>query len=101
MEKMSKTPNEKVEKLKAVKESLKEQAVSMLFEPLLTTSDLQRLLKVERKTITRLVKRGELPMPLKLGGSNRWRPEDISAAIDRLDRRVGRKVEPAKSEEEE
>jgi len=94
------TFDEKVEKLRSLKECLKEQAIGMLLEPLLTTSDLERLLKVDRRTITRLVKRGELPAPLKLGGSNRWRPEDINAAIDRLGHRVGRKIELVGAEEE-
>ena len=39
-------------------------------------------------------KRGELPMPLKLGGCNRWRPSDIAETIGRLGYRVGRKIEP-------
>jgi predicted DNA-binding transcriptional regulator AlpA len=87
--------DEKVEKLKSIKQSLDDQAASILLEPLLTTSDLERLLKVDRRTITRLVKRGELPAPLKLGGSNRWRPEAIAAALDRLGPRIGRRIEPA------
>jgi predicted DNA-binding transcriptional regulator AlpA len=95
------THDEKVERLKLLKDCLKEQAVGMLLEPLLTTPDLERLLKVDRRTITRLVKRGELPLPLKLGGSNRWRPEDINAAIDRLARRAGRRIGPAPSDQEE
>ena len=59
---------------------------------LLTVNDLERLLKVDKRTIQRLCKRGQLPLPLKLGGLNRWRFEDIQAAIDRLDHRVGRKI---------
>jgi excisionase family DNA binding protein len=94
------TVDEKVERLKVLKECLKDQAGGVLLEPLLTTSDLERLLKVDRRTISRLVKRGELPAPLKLGGSNRWRAEDINAAIDRLGRRAGRKVEPAASDQQ-
>jgi predicted DNA-binding transcriptional regulator AlpA len=75
------------------------QAAALPLEPLLTTSDLEQLLKVDRRTLARLVKRGELPVPMKLGGSNRWRPEEISAAIDRLCRRVGRKTKPAAEQE--
>ena len=86
--------------LKVLKEHRQNQAATLLFEPLLTTSDLVELLKVDRRTVTRLVKRGELPMPMKLGGSNRWRPEEISAAIDRLSRRIGRKIEPVVSDKE-
>jgi predicted DNA-binding transcriptional regulator AlpA len=53
-------------------------------EPLLTVPDLERLLRVGRRTIERLCKRGRLPRPLKLGGQNRWRAEAISAALDAL-----------------
>ena len=91
--------DEKIKKTKMLKEHLQKQAATLLFQPLLTTSDLEELLKVDRRTVTRLVKRGELPMPMKLGGSNRWRPQEISAAIDRLSRRVGRKIEPVGEEE--
>ena len=48
------TFDEKVERLKTLKECLKGQDVGMPLEPLLTTSDLERLLKVDRRTITRL-----------------------------------------------
>jgi len=91
--------DEKIEKAKMLKEHLQKQAATLLFQPLLTTSDLEELLKVDRRTVSRLVKRGELPMPMKLGGSNRWRPEEISAAIDHLSRRVGRKIETVGEEE--
>ena len=91
--------DKKIEKTKVLKEHLQKQAATSLFQPLLTTSDLEELLKVDRRTVTRLVKRGELPMPMKLGGSNRWRPQEISAAIDRLSRRVGRNIEPVGEEE--
>ena len=40
-------------------------------EPLLTVEDLERMLRVDRRTIARLCKKGQLPTPLKLGGSNR------------------------------
>jgi predicted DNA-binding transcriptional regulator AlpA len=53
-------------------------------EPLLTVEDLERLLRVDRRTVARLCKRGQLPRPLKLGGGNRWRSEDIADAIDVL-----------------
>jgi predicted DNA-binding transcriptional regulator AlpA len=53
-------------------------------QPLLTVEDLERLLRVDRRTVARLCKRGQLPVPLKLGGSNRWRAEDITKALNRL-----------------
>jgi predicted DNA-binding transcriptional regulator AlpA len=95
------TLDEKVEGLQLLKDCLKDQAAGTLLEPLLTTPDVERLLQVDRRTITRLVKRGELPAPLKLGGSNRWRPEDINAAIDRLGHRAGRRIGPATCDHEE
>jgi predicted DNA-binding transcriptional regulator AlpA len=55
-------------------------------EPLLTVEDLERLLRVDRRTVARLCKRGQLPWPLKLGGGNRWRSEDIADALDKLRR---------------
>jgi predicted DNA-binding transcriptional regulator AlpA len=51
---------------------------------LLTNEDLEGLLKVDRRTIRRLCLKGELPPPLKLGGQNRWRAEDINKAIEGL-----------------
>ena len=55
-------------------------------EPLLTIEDLERLLRVNRRTVARLCQRGQLPKPLKLGGSNRWRAEEIAQALERLRR---------------
>jgi predicted DNA-binding transcriptional regulator AlpA len=52
--------------------------------PLLTRSDLQRLLRLSDRTIRRLVSSGEFPRPIKLGGTHRWRREDIRAFLDRL-----------------
>src|SRR3954447_21808496 len=50
-------------------------------EPLLTIEDLERLLRVNRRTIARLCERGELPRPLKVGGSNRWRMRDLDGIL--------------------
>ena len=60
-------------------------------EPLLTVEDLERLLRVNRRTVARLCQRGQLPKPLKLGGSNRWRAEEIAQALEQL-RRPGREA---------
>jgi excisionase family DNA binding protein len=46
-------------------------------EALLELRDLARLLKVSTRTVTRLVARGELPPPLRLGRLRRWRPADL------------------------
>jgi predicted DNA-binding transcriptional regulator AlpA len=50
-------------------------------EPLLTVADLERLLRVDRRTVRRLWQRGQLPRPLKLGGGNRWRRRDIEPLL--------------------
>jgi predicted DNA-binding transcriptional regulator AlpA len=52
-------------------------------EPLLTVEDLERMLKVDRRTVTRLWKRGHLPPPLKLGHGNRWLADEVHEAIER------------------
>jgi predicted DNA-binding transcriptional regulator AlpA len=54
------------------------------FEPLLTVEDLEQILRVNRRTVMRLCKRGLLPEPMKLGGGNRWRKEDITDALEVL-----------------
>lgn len=51
-------------------------------EPLLTIDDLERLLQVNRRTVSRLCKDGKLPRPFKLGGGNRWRTKDIVDVLD-------------------
>jgi predicted DNA-binding transcriptional regulator AlpA len=50
-------------------------------EPLLKVGDLERVLRVDRRTVARLVKLGQLPRPIKVGGSNRWRLQDIKEVI--------------------
>jgi predicted DNA-binding transcriptional regulator AlpA len=50
-------------------------------EPLLRIEDLEAMLRVNRRTIARLCKRGQLPAPLKLGGSNRWRRRDLEQIL--------------------
>lgn len=52
-------------------------------EPLLTVKDLERLLRVHRRTITRLVERGRFPAPIKIGGNNRWLRSDINKVLER------------------
>jgi predicted DNA-binding transcriptional regulator AlpA len=53
-------------------------------EPLLTVEDLERLLRVDARTIRRLWKRGRFPLPLKIGGQNRWRAEEVNEALELL-----------------
>jgi hypothetical protein len=52
-----------------------------LLEPLLTVADLERLLRVDRRTVRRLWQRGLLPRPIKVGGGNRWRRRDIEPLL--------------------
>jgi predicted DNA-binding transcriptional regulator AlpA len=98
-ENIMKTFEDKIERLKSLKETGREQRLGLLLEPLLTTSDLQQLLKVDRRTILRMVKRGDLPRPLKLGG-NRWRVEDIEGVINGLANERDRVIATATCEQE-
>jgi predicted DNA-binding transcriptional regulator AlpA len=66
----------------------------VVIDALLTVLDLERLLQIDKRSIDRHCRRGLLPMPVKLGGSNRWRAREIAEAIDQLQQRVGRKIEP-------
>jgi excisionase family DNA binding protein len=53
-------------------------------QPLLTRRDLERLLKVGDRTIRRWVANGKLPGPVQLGGSHRWRLEDVRSFLAEL-----------------
>lgn len=46
-------------------------------ESLLTKHELALMFRVCHRTIERLVARGQLPPPIRLGRSCRWRNEDI------------------------
>ena len=60
---------------------------------LLTNDDMERLLQVDRRTVSRLCKKGVLPQPLKLGGGNRWISTEVMDAIDNLNGSRGRRTE--------
>ncbi len=49
---------------------------------LLTIRELATILKVSQRSIWRLVASGQLVEPLRVGGSIRWRPDDIRDWID-------------------
>lgn len=54
-------------------------------EELLTAADLAELLRVSRRTISRLRARGALPKALELSANIiRWRASDIRAFLDEL-----------------
>jgi len=45
--------------------------------PLLTSNDLQRLLRVGDRTLRRWVDAGRLPAPVRLGRARRWQADVI------------------------
>ena len=51
-------------------------------EPLLTVGDVGDVLRVSRATVYRLKDRGDLH-PITIGGSTRFRPDDVRELIDR------------------
>jgi predicted DNA-binding transcriptional regulator AlpA len=53
-------------------------------EPLLTPGDLELILQLHRRTLMRMCKKGLFPRPIKLGGKNPWRREDIATALNEL-----------------
>ncbi|QJD16574.1 helix-turn-helix transcriptional regulator [Paracoccus sanguinis] len=46
---------------------------------LLTARDVSALLNIGVSSVWRKVKEGNLPQPVKIGGSTRWRRADIEA----------------------
>jgi predicted DNA-binding transcriptional regulator AlpA len=53
-------------------------------DPLLTRFDLERLLQVGERTIRHWVSLGTFPRPIKLGGTHRWRLEDVRSFLAQL-----------------
>ena len=49
---------------------------------LLTLRDLIELTALSRATIYRGMNAGEFPLPIRIGGTNRWPLEDITAFIE-------------------
>ncbi len=49
---------------------------------LLTITDVAEILKISQRSIWRLVASGKLVAPLRVGGSIRWKREDIRDWID-------------------
>ena len=48
---------------------------------LLTRNDLAKVLQLSARTIGRLIVAGQLPAPIRVGKSYRWRPEEIKILI--------------------
>jgi excisionase family DNA binding protein len=47
---------------------------------------------ISRRTLTRLINRGEFPPPLKIGRSSRIDPNDLAAYLEQLRRVRGEKL---------
>jgi excisionase family DNA binding protein len=53
-------------------------------DTLLTTDELAELLKCDRRTVRRLELSGEVPGGIRIGGSKRWRADDVRCWLDGL-----------------
>lgn len=53
------------------------QAQARIWEPLLKIADVEGITRLDRRTIFRLCLSGEFPKPIRIGGSRRWRKDDI------------------------
>lgn len=49
---------------------------------MLNVSQVMARLNIGKTAVYDLVKRGELPKPVKIGGSSRWIPEEVEASIE-------------------
>lgn len=56
---------------------------------LLTIDNLVDQLQISKPTIYRLILKGDLPEPIKVGNLSRWRQADIDAAIDVMGSKAG------------
>lgn len=45
---------------------------------LLSAKDLAAMLGVSRRTVSRLKSAGKLPRPIRIGGSERWRRDELA-----------------------
>lgn len=50
---------------------------------LLTADDLAEMLQLTRRAVHMMVARGDLPKPIKIGRTARWRAEEIEALLTR------------------
>lgn len=49
---------------------------------MLNVTQVMARLNIGKTAVYDLVKRGDLPKPVKIGGSSRWIPEEIDAALE-------------------
>jgi excisionase family DNA binding protein len=47
------------------------------FPSLITAKELARMLQVSTRTVWRLLKAGEIPKPIRIGGMVRWRLDTV------------------------
>jgi len=59
-------------------------ALDVQLDALLKVDDLERILRVDKRTIFRLCLIGQLPKPVRIGGSRRWKKQDIEMLINKL-----------------
>jgi len=63
-------------------------------DELLTTKDVATILRVSRRTVSRMRARGELPAPVELStGIVRWRATDVKEYLARLKCRCPRQTQ--------
>ena len=55
-----------------------------MIDILLRDKEVARMLGIGPASVWRMSARGDIPKPVKLGGSTRWRTSDITACIERL-----------------
>lgn len=56
----------------------------MVSQLLFSDQQLADLLALSRSTVWRMVRRGDLPQPIKIGSAARFRADEVEAALDRL-----------------
>ena len=67
--------------LNALDEHGIERRAATTAEPLLTVKDVAKLLNLAVRTVWRRRSAGEIPPPVEIGGSVRWRPDDLKSWI--------------------
>ena len=66
----------------AIRRSADQHPNTGILPELLTIRELAKVLKLSPRSIWRLVKNHQLPAPVRIGGSIRWRADDITRWID-------------------
>jgi len=53
---------------------------------LLTINDLTRILRCSKRHVWRLVEKGDMPPPIKIGSASRWKTESINNWLKEKDK---------------